>query len=272
MYVLQLTSAISVREAPLITSWVFGVAGVALYQAGAKLSQVVRPVILTLSTQIHPLTTRFHVLNEGEKQRKTLILGTRYTLLLGVVFSAGIILFAERFCRLWLFEVLGNDYMTVVKVMRLWALVGIVNEYAIAMHWPVLLGKKKLSFALDVQVPSSILNILGSIYLVGFTDWGIPGTLVATIIIALIRGPIVIWYVSKITDLSVKEYIRSAYVPSGILFILLLAFYYILRLFPAQSWAMMVICLASFGVYSALILLVIERQLMVSLWRQWSRK
>ena len=270
MYVLQLTNALAERSDPLIVSSFFGTVGVALYQSGAKLSQVLRPVVLTLSTQVHPLTTRFHVLDQQDKQRKTLVLGTRYTLLLGVIFSAGILLFAERFCWLWLSNVLGNDYMTVVNVMRLWALANIF-DYAAAMHWPALLGMKKMRFALAVQVPSAIFNILVSIYLVGYTDWGIPGVLVATIITGFVRRPVVVWYVSKITGLSVKEYIRSAYVPPGILFVLLLAFDYVLRLLSVQNWMMLILCMVLFGAYGALILMGIERRLIIGMWHHWRR-
>ncbi len=270
MYVVQLTSAISERSDPLVISCFFGTAGLALYQAGAKLTQMLRPIVLTLSTQVHPLTTRYHVLDQQDKQRKTLILGTRYTLLFGLIFSAGIILFAERFCRLWLFDTLGEDYLTVTSVMRLWAIANISN-YAGAMHWPLLLGMKKLPFAVAVQIPSAIFNILVSIYLVGFTSLGIPGVLVATIIIGLVRRPIVIWYVSRLTGLSIKEYIRFAYVPSGVFFVLLLGFWYILKTCLIQNWSTLILYMAMYGVYVALILIVIERRLIVGLWHQWKR-
>lgn len=268
MYVLQMTNALAERSDPLVVSFFFGTSGVALYQSGAKVSQMLRPVVLTLSTQIHPLTTRFHVLNQRDKQQKTLVLGTRYTLLMGLIFSAGILLFAERFCRLWLFNALGNDYLTVAMVMRLWAVANIF-DYAAAMHWPALLGMKKMPFALAVQIPSAVFNILVSIYLVGFTKWGIPGVLVATIITGLVRRPVVIWYVSKITGMSMREYIRSAYVSPGVMFILLLAFYFILKMFSSQSWGSLVGTTGLFGFYAVIMLLIIERRLMLELWRQW---
>jgi O-antigen/teichoic acid export membrane protein len=271
MYVIQLTSTLAERSDPLIVSFFFGTAGVALYQSGLKLSQVLRPVVLTLSTQVHPLTTRFYVLNQQDKQRQILIAGTRYTLLLGVIFSVGILLFSERFCWLWLSNALGNDYMTVVNVMRLWALASIF-DYAGAMHWPVLLGMKKMGFAMVILVPSAIFNILVSIYMVGCTDWGIPGVIVATIVTGLVRRPIVIWYVSKMTGLSIKKYISSSYVPPVILFVLLLLFYYILKLLTVQNWEMLILGMALFCAYGALILMVIERRLITGMWHQWRRQ
>jgi len=271
MYVLQLTGAIAERSDPLVVSFFLGTAGVALYQTGAKLSQVLRPVVMMLSTQVYPLTTRFHVLDQQDRQKRALVLGTRYTLLFGVVVSAGLVLFAERFCWLWLYGVLGSDYVTVVHVMRLWALASIA-EYAGAMHWPLLLGMKRMKFAIAIQVPSAMFNILVSIYLVGFTDLGIPGVLVATILTNLVRRPISIWYVSKVTGLSIAEHLRSAYLPGGILLLLLAAFHYVLRICPIYSWSMLIVFAALFGAYAALILMVLERQLITGMWRQWRGK
>jgi O-antigen/teichoic acid export membrane protein len=268
MYVLQLTNALEERSAPLVVSYFFGTVGVALYQSGARLSQMIGPVVLTLSTQVHPLTTRFHVLNQQDKQRRTLVLGTRYTLLFGLMFCAGIILFSEPFCRLWLSSALGNDYVTVVSVMKLWAVVSVI-DYAGAMHWPTLLGMKKLRFVMLLMVPSSILSIAVSIYMVGFTGWGIPGVLAAAILTGLVRRPIVTWYVSKLTGLSLREYIRSAYVPPSILFVLLLLFYFCLRCFTIQSWLVLMGWVAVFGLYGALILAISERKLFIGMWQDY---
>ena len=268
MYVLQMTNALAQQSDPLVVSYFFGTAGVALYQSGAKLSQMLAPAVLSLSTQIHPLTTRYHVLNQQEKQQKTLMLGTRYTLLMGVICSAGIIVFAERFCRLWLYAALGDDYATVAAVMRLWALANIF-DYVGGMHWSVFLGMKKLPFVLAVQVPSSIFNILVSIYLVGFTGGGIPGVLAATIITGLARQPFCAWYVSKITGLSVRKYLLSAYLPPGILFFLLLAYHFAIREFGIHNWIGLAGSAALFGAYAALALLMVERRLIVEIWNQW---
>ncbi len=268
MYILKITNSLSERSDPLVISYYFGTAGVALYQSGAKLSQMLRPVVLTLSTQVHPLTTRYHVRDQQNKQRRTLLLGTRYTLLFGLIFSVGILLFAERFCWLWLSNTLGDDYLTVAHVMQLWAVVN-VFDYAGAMHWPVLLAMKKLSFALAVQIPSGFFNILISVYLVGYTDIGIPGVLWATAAIGCIRRPIVLWYVAKLTRLPVKEYINSAYLPSIIQFALLLMFYYLMQFFPLQSWIGLISSMFSYCIYAAFILLIIEWRMLKTIFYHW---
>ncbi len=272
MCVLQVANALAVQSDPLVVSYFFGTAGVALYQSGAKLSQMLNPIVLTLSNQIQPLTTRFHVLDQQDKQRRTLILGTRYTLLMGVFFSAGIILFAEPFCRLWLYGSLGIDYLTVARVMQLWALANLFIDYAGAMHYPVLVAMKKMPFTLAVTVITSVFNVIVSIYLVGFTRWGIPGAIVATIIAGLVRRPIVIWYVSRITRLPVREYVKVAYMPPAVMFILLLVFYFVLKLFSIRNWTALAVSAGLFGGYAALILSMIERRLLVGIFQQWRQK
>jgi len=268
MYILQLTSALAERSDPLVISYFFGTFGVALYQSGAKLSQTLRPLVLTLSNQMHPLTTRFHVLSQADKQKKALILGTRYTLVIGLCFSAGILLFSDSFCKLWLFSSLNSDYMTVSRIMKLLALASIF-DYAAAMHWPTLLGMKKLKFAISVQIPASIFNIAVSIYLVGFTEWGISGVLVATIISGALRRPLFIWYVCRMTRLSIKEYINTAYLPPLIQFIMLLLFYPVLKHFTIQSWIQFVSVLGLFTVHVAVVLFLVEKRLFVSLVNHW---
>ena len=267
MYVLQIASTVLDRANPLIISFFFGPHQVALYQSASKASDLLRPVVLTLSTQVHPLTTRFHVLNQHAEQRKILVLGTRYTFLFGVIVSAGILIFADWFCKLWLFNVLGNDYMMAAILMRLLAVADIF-VYLGAMHWPALLGKKKMNFALVIQIPSAIFSILVSIYLVGYTRMGIPGVLIAIIIIELVRRPVIIWYVSRITGQSIRDFILTAHIPPVILLACLSVFYFFSRGIQVNSWWSLAGMMVLFALWTCLALVAIERTLIVSLWRQ----
>lgn len=257
MYILQLTNALAERSDPLVVSFFFGTAGVALYQSGAKISTSIRPLLMTLSSQIHPLTTRYHVRNESGKQRQALVLGTRYTLLPGVIVSAGILLFSEHFCRLWLSRVLGNDYLTVSRIMRLYAIADIA-QYAAAMHWPALLGMKKMKFVTAIMALSSLLYILVSVYLAGFTKLGISGVLYAALGTSLLRRPVVIWYICKITQMPLREYIRSAYCAPAFLFLLLICFHFILRTHSIANWRNFILWGSVYSTYALVLVFAIE--------------
>jgi O-antigen/teichoic acid export membrane protein len=210
IYALQMTRALSERSDPLIISYFFGPIGVALYHPGARLSTLVRPFVYTLADQMYPLATKQHVNQQQQKMQRILILGTKYTVILGSLFTAGLLAFAEPFCRLWLEGTLGTDYQIAAQVMMLWALVDFLI-YTTGTQWSVLLGMKKLKFLLWTQIPSSVLNIIVSIYLVGFTPMGIPGVLVATVIIGFIRRPILVAYTSKLCGLDPRAYFKKAY-------------------------------------------------------------
>jgi O-antigen/teichoic acid export membrane protein len=221
MYALQMTQALSERSDPLVISAFFGPAGVALYQPGGRLSQIIRPVVLTLANQMHPLTTKQHVENQQVKMQKILILGTKYTLLIGSLFSAGMIVFSESFARIWLEKSIGDDYRIAAYVILGWALAD-MTTYAAGTQWSVLLGMKRLKFLIWTQVPTAILNVLVSIYLVGFTKLGIPGVLAATILIGLIRRPILIWHTANVCGLRPREYIHKAYLTPLVCFLVTL--------------------------------------------------
>ena len=51
-----------------------------------------------------------------------------------------------------------------------------------------------------------------SVYLVGFTEMGIVGVLIGTIVTEIVRRPILIFYVSKKVELPVFKYLLGAYI------------------------------------------------------------
>jgi len=211
MYALQMTNALAERSDPLVISYFFGPAGVALYQPGGRLSQMIRPVVTMLADQMYPLTTKQHVDNQYEKMQKILVLGTKYTLLLGGLFSVGMLVFAEPLCRLWLSKSIGDDYRIAAWVMMGWAAADMMT-CAAGTQWSVLLGMRNLKVLVWTQLPTAVLNVLVSVYLVGFTKLGIPGVLVATVLIGFIRRPILMWYTAKICGLAPLIYFAQAYV------------------------------------------------------------
>ncbi len=242
MYALQMTQVLAERSDPLVISYYFGPAGVALYQPGGRLSQMIRPVVTMLSDQMYPLTTKQHVDGKHLKMQKILILGTKYTLLMGSLFSTGMLVFAEPFCRLWLEIAIGADYKIAAKVMMGWALADLMT-YAAGTQWPVLLGMKKLKFLIWTQLPTAVLNVLVSIYLVGFTNLGIPGVLVATVLIGFIRRPILMWYTAKVCDLKPMVYFTQSYLrPILCLAVTLLGAYVIRFSVDIDSFLLLLVC------------------------------
>ncbi|HMP96663.1 MAG TPA: oligosaccharide flippase family protein [Kiritimatiellia bacterium] len=222
MYALQLSQNLSERSDPFVVSYFFGPAGIALYHPGGRMSQMLRPVVLTMADQLYPMATQEHVRNQTDRLRAILVLGTRYTFLLGILVVVGLFVFADPFCRLWLSASLGEDYRIAAYVMMGWAAVDFL-VFAAGSQWSVLLGMRRLKFLVWTQLPSAALNVIISIYLVGFTSLGIPGVLVATILIGLIRRPLLIWYTARCAGLRMRDYLRLSYLRPAWCFIITLS-------------------------------------------------
>jgi O-antigen/teichoic acid export membrane protein len=212
MYVLQMTRALAEKSDPLVISYFFGPAGVALYQPGGRLSQMIRPMVTMLSDQLLPLSTQSHIQSDQGRQKRILYDGTRFILLLGALFTAGLVVFAEPFCRLWLESTLGPDYRIAAVIMMSWAVVDFTT-YVSGTSWSIMLGKgvKTLRPATIIRAITSILNIALSIWLVGYTRLGIPGVLVATIATEIVMRPVFIRIVAGFCKISTREYFMNAH-------------------------------------------------------------
>ncbi len=210
MYVIQLASTISDKANPLIISSFLGTGGVALYQPSAKLSEMFNPVVMTLTSQLYPLTTKFHATGNKENMEQVLCMGTKYTMLLGSLVSAGVFIFAEPFVRLWLFNSLGDDYLVVVQVMMLFAIIDLMT-YSSGTQWPIFLGMKKLTFLTYLLFSTAILNVGLSVYFVGYTSVGIVGVLFGTIISKAIRIVALNVYIVGLMKINAYKYLKRAF-------------------------------------------------------------
>jgi len=247
VYVLQLTNLIAERADPLVISRYFGPAGVALYSAGSRLSGILRPVVLTLSTQLHPLAVRQHVENALEKQQRMLIDGTRYTLLMGVYFSVTLFVFAEPFCALWLGKTLGADYLAVVRIAQLWAVVDLMVCTS-SMQWPMMLGAKRLNAIMLIHGSTAILNIVLSVYFAGYTSLGISGVLVGTMVSGLVLRPVLIGYGALVFKIPIQQFFRDALARPLLLAGLLIPAAYAIRFAVAPAgYLSLIICGAATG-------------------------
>ena len=210
MYALQMTNTLAEKSNPLIISSFFGPVGVALYQSGGKVCQMLRPIVMTFANQVYPLTTQCFVLNQEDKQKKIFLSGSKYTMLFGILVATGVFVYAEPFCKLWLYNELGEDYLIVSHLMQLLAVVDL-TAYARGTQWPILLGMKKLKILVWTQLPSAGINVMASIYLVGFTNLGLAGVVYPTLVLNLLRLPVLIWYMGRQLKISVTHCLKESY-------------------------------------------------------------
>lgn len=236
LYVIQLANMFSSTANPLFLSIFLGPVSVALYQPASKLSAMFNPIVMTLTEQLYPLTTKFHATDNRERLQQTFCLGAKYTLLLGSLVSACIFIFAEPLAQLWLFDSLGADYLIVAQVMQAFAILDLL-AYASGTQWPILLGMRKLEFLSILLVLTAILSIAVSIYFVGFTSVGVVGVLYGTIIGRLIKVVLITTYVVRLVGVRMIEYIQQSIVgPAWCLFFSGMAGWALTRNFLCNSW------------------------------------
>jgi O-antigen/teichoic acid export membrane protein len=226
LFFLNLTNILSVNADPIIISRFLGPGTLALYNPGLGLSSRVRPMVLALANQLYPVTTRFHSTGEKAQMESALFLGTRITFSMGVGIFAVLGLFSQDICRVWLKGTLGDDYRIAGQVLLAWALIDLFQAAA-GTQWAVMIGKNKVRFVTYTQFPLSVVNILASIYLVGYTDLGVLGVLIPTVLIGAFRRLLTTVYVNRLLALRLRDYFREAYlrpliissilIPAGVL-------------------------------------------------------
>jgi hypothetical protein len=112
-----------------------------------------------------------------------------------------------------------------------------------------------------------------SIYLVGFTDAGIPGVVYATVLTEILRRPFALWYTAKIAKIDIWNYLKKGYgMPAIYLFIVTLPACLILRNYYACSWLQFAMAVCLFGGYALCLLAIIEFKFALNQFRIILRK
>jgi len=268
VYVMQLTNIVSERSDPLVISRFFGPASVALYTPGGQLAGIIRPILQTLAAQLTPLATIQHVDNARQNQQRMLTDGTRFTVLLGTLFFVGLFVFADPFCALWVGKSLGESYRTVATVIQLWAVADFL-ACATWTLWPMMLGARNLKTMMIIYSTAAVTNICLSVYLVGFTSFGISGTLLATVLVNALMRPLLIVYGVRTFQMSLAEFCRTALIRPALLTLLLLPMAYAIRKYFLHSdYFSLLFCSALTGAIWGMLVffMAISRQEREQLW------
>jgi O-antigen/teichoic acid export membrane protein len=208
---LQFTRLISEKMDPFILAVFTSPLNLVVYNSAAKISCVSGPIITTIPQQLCPRATQLHVRGEMSQLREILTTGTRYSMLLGVGIFVGIVFLSRDFCALWLGENMPDGWLLVAELMIGMAIIDFITFAAGGTQWSILLGMRKLGFQIWTMVPTAILNLGLSVYLVSSTTLGVKGVILATLGIAIIRRPIMIIYTSRLVGLSTISYLRESY-------------------------------------------------------------
>ncbi len=130
-----------------------------------------------------------------------------------------------------------------------------------------------MKFALMLQIPSALINIVLSIYFVGFTNAGIPGVLYATVLTEILRRPFAIWYTAKIAKLNLWDYLKKGY-GMALLYLATIAVpgFLVLQHRQSTDWMQLILGAIFFGIYATIVLCVVEWKLVaIILKTAWMR-
>ena len=229
LFTLRTVGRLSVSSDPIVLTTILGPASVALYSPAIMLSGMAKSLVDGLSSQLHPLATSYHVTGQNKQLQQVLIRGTRYTLLLGILACVVLAVFAEPICSVWLSKILGQDYLITALVLVLWTGVDL-SMYAAGSQWPVLLGVNRLRFLVWTQIPLAVANLIASILLVKYTSLGVIGVIIPTLVIGIIRRPIIIVHTARVIKLPVRRYLAEAYARPAMVLCILVVFAFALKI------------------------------------------
>ncbi|PYM94558.1 MAG: hypothetical protein DME04_07515 [Candidatus Rokuibacteriota bacterium] len=219
-FMLQLMYVVNIYADPLILTTILGPSAVAIYRAGMVLPMRIQP-LFSIADQLQPFAVAYHVTQRKAKLQDVLIRGTRYTVLLGILPCAVLGVFSEPITRFWLSGALGSDYRLAGHVLAGWVIVELLTTTAGGAQWSIFFAVNKLRFLAWSQVPLTVFNLTVSIILVAWTSVGLLGVVIGTIVLALIRRPMLIIYAARACGLSTRTYLVEAYARPAIVLVIL---------------------------------------------------
>ena len=248
---LQITRLISEKFDPFILAAFSTPLNVILYNSAGKLPAAGRPFITTIAQQLCPRATQLHVGGQSSQLKQLLAVGTRYSMLLGTGIFVAITSMCADFSWLWLGAELPDDWKYVADLMIGVALIDLITYAAGGTQWSILLGLRKLDFLIWTMVPTAIVNLLLSVYFVAVMDFGAKGVIIATLGIAILRRPVIIYHTSRLVDLPLGTYLRESYFRPCLILALTSLTSYFLTLLPWETtWASLVFRgILTFGIW-----------------------
>jgi len=231
LFVLNVMDLISIRSDPIIISHFFGPAGVALYRPGLNLSRTTNELVSAIRNQLYALTVMFQTTGENKKNILLLLNGTKFSFLFAILLNVILIIYADTIIGVWLRNLLNNsDYKIATIILMCWGIINILNSSS-GTQWSILFGINKLDFLLLIQIITGIVNIIISYILVGYSHFGIIGALLPTILMGIIRRPILTIYTANVCKISPYIYFQESYLGALFVLLLLLLGSYLIKLF-----------------------------------------
>lgn len=255
LFVNEIGNMINAQTAPLILVTMVNPVASGLYKPAVQAMSTCRALVMGLVDQLFHLATRFHVTNQPDRVRDVLIVGTRYSTLMCIATCVVLFVFAQPIVVAWL----GEDFVVrpehQVSALALMIIsVGALIQLSSGPQWEVLIGLNRVG-------PFAVLNLLFALLRVGLgialvwwmqrSGWGLLSVLgvaiPAPICILALRSILVV-FVTDLTGISLRRYLKEAYARPAIVLVAYFSFCMALKLaVQPASWLALGACLVLAG-------------------------
>ncbi|OGC74295.1 MAG: hypothetical protein A2145_04765 [candidate division Zixibacteria bacterium RBG_16_40_9] len=205
---------------------------VTYFAMAAILIEYTRRAVNGVSFVLNPIASSLESRGDFQTLKKLLISGTKYSLLLILPVSLGLIILGKNFITIWL----GPSYaekcypiLVILLLPQIYSMSQFVTE-------ELLMGQTKHRFLALVTVAEAILNLLLSVFLI--KKYGIIGAALGVAIPRFLNYLFFsVIYIKKVVEISFKDYLRQSFIPPLVASIpLAIILLVILKFFPAYNW------------------------------------
>jgi O-antigen/teichoic acid export membrane protein len=185
-YLNTLTTVILTRTDQIVISTCLALAAVAIYQAGAKVSEMFSGFALQIAETLSPAAAHFHARGDRAELRELLVKGTRFTVMVATPMYLGCAFFLPSILRLLTGSKLaGTETYWVGQILLLWIYNTVLTQsctkriFMMCGHEKRLmwlgLGEAAMNLALSVTLVLIFKNVvcvaLGSLLATCFFGW-----------------------------------------------------------------------------------------------------
>ena len=221
---------------PLVLSYFLGPASLAIYRPGSAIVQSIRPIISSMAGQLFVSASKAHREQNKEKLRLFLISGSKFTVLAYLPLFFLFYFLGEFLINFWLKSAYSiGDIHLIYQVLIFWSLIDLFL-YIEGSSYSVLFGINELDLIIKIDFLISILNIICSILLVKYSDLGILGVLIPSIITEFFVKIGLFIYTAQKIGITFIDCLRNYFGPLILIFTTIFALLWISHQQNLSTW------------------------------------
>ena len=198
---------------PLVLSYFLGPASLAIYRPGSAIIQGIRPLISSMAGQLYVSASKAHRDENKERLRLLLISGSKFTVLAYLPLFFIINFYGEFLINLWLRSAYSIQEIHIVyQVLIFWSFIDLFLYFE-GSSYSVLFGINHLNLIIKIDFLISIINIICSILLVKYFNFGVLGVLIPSIITEFFVKIGLFIYTARKIDISFADCLTFYFAP-----------------------------------------------------------